>query len=735
MYPFAVQTTGCQDGGDARSRALLEQHQRLALPIGRVSRGGEVGDPSLMAPHSLSAPDLMSASSLHNRERMITAELLKHRQQQLKHHEQMAAMAFASRKPFALSMQPQNKQQQHHQDHHEDILKRAISQLSAISRHPLSHRSPPHSSQPTLESHNHRCSNSLYCAEQDLSLEKDICFGRGQRVQRRKANVAFRKIVATYQETYDQAVSREDKKAVVKKVSRIFSRTGYRFFKECEDSASYSNTGKMWIAVSDHHVEYKIGHSFRSGRKQLKQQKNQRKQKICIENSDSSSSDAQTNKKSEPPSIVVKESSHHCVFKEEELSDKCICIGDKREKYTGMEAYQYFREFILTFKSIFGTSESIVEKRNMVTSLIEQIKTKKGYRFLKLMPLKKDVEFWVEASADDIHCEVVSILGNQLKPKDIDKQVNDNETAKDESSSIKDSKKRSADASDNIDQNTSAKRQCLSPSNTLVENCSRPDADFESNTKDEETKIPRSISVASTASSPSNVAKKSAKGTLIQTKNSKSDLVSSSSQSTISKAEELMDARRLWKKTRKRTLPEATKTNSLVPSEIIFNRPASTDKIDAATKNGTISPTFKSEEMASAIARQGMRVPSSLCLPSIFFGNISYGHRSERENQALADMASSEKILVGKDRLPSFGSSSMGNDGRATLHKALRAMRSSGLAREERALAESTANLDQQIKMKAKLLERLRQQELLYMEKKHKLAMLDLQIQSRNGKI
>jgi len=674
-----------------------------------------------MAPHSLSAPGLMSASSLHNRERMITAELLKHRQQQLKHHEQMAAMAFASRKPFALSMQPQNKQQQHHQDHHEDILKRAISQLSAISRHTLSHRNPPHSSQPTLESHNRRCSNSLYCAEQDLSLDKDICFGRGQRVQRRKANVAFRKIVATYQETYDQAVSREDKKAVVKKVSRIFSRTGYRFFKECEESASYSNTGKMWIAVSDHHVEYKIGHSFRSGRKQLKQQKNQRKQKERIENS--SSSDAQTNKKSEPPSIVVKESSHHCVFKEEELSDKCICIGDKREKYTGMEAYQYFREFILTFKSIFGTSESTVEKRTMVTSLIEQIKTKKGYRFLKLMPLKKDVEFWVEASADDIHCEVVSILGNQLKPNDIDKRVNDNKTAKDESSSIKDKNKRSADASDNIDQSTSAKRQCLSPNKTSVENCSRPDAvkrivsDFESNLKDEETKKARLISVASTASSPSNVAKKSAQGTLTQTKNSKSDLVSFSSQSTISKAEELMDARRLWKKTRKRTLLQATKTNSLVPSEIIFNRPASTDKIDATTKNGTISPTFKSEEMASAIARQGMRVPSSLCLPSIFFGNVSYGHRSERENQALADMASSEKILEGK------------------LQKALHAMRSSDLASEERALAESTANLDQQIKMKAKLLERLRQQELLYMEKKHKLAMLDLQIQSRNGEI
>jgi len=674
-----------------------------------------------MAPHSLSAPGLMSASSLHNRERMITAELLKHRQQQLKHHEQMAAMAFASRKPFALSMQPQNKQQQHHQDHHEDILKRAISQLSAISRHTLSHRNPPHSSQPTLESHNRRCSNSLYCAEQDLSLDKDICFGRGQRVQRRKANVAFRKIVATYQETYDQAVSREDKKAVVKKVSRIFSRTGYRFFKECEESASYSNTGKMWIAVSDHHVEYKIGHSFRSGRKQLKQQKNQRKQKERIENS--SNSDAQTNKKSEPPSIVVKESSHHCVFKEEELSDKCICIGDKREKYTGMEAYQYFREFILTFKSIFGTSESTVEKRTMVTSLIEQIKTKKGYRFLKLMPLKKDVEFWVEASADDIHCEVVSILGNQLKPNDIDKRVNDNKTAKDESSSIKDKNKRSADASDNIDQSTSAKRQCLSPNKTSVENCSRPDAvkriisNYESNMKDEETKNARSISVASTASSPSNVAKKSAQGTLTQTKNSKSDLVSSSSQSTISKAEELMDARRLWKKTRKRTLLQATKTNSLVPSEIIFNRPASTDKIDATTKNGTISPTFKSEEMASAIARQGMRVPSSLCLPSIFFGNVSYGHRSERENQALADMASSEKILEGK------------------LQKALRAMRSSDLASEERALAESTANLDQQIKMKGKLLERLRQQELLYMEKKHKLAMLDLQIQSRNGEI
>jgi hypothetical protein len=68
------------------------------------------------------------------------------------------------------------------------------------------------------------------------------------------------------------------------------------------------------------------------------------------------------------------------------------------------------------------------------------------------------------------------------------------------------------------------------------------------------------------------------------------------------------------------------------------------------------------------------------------------------------------------------------------LEKALLAMRPSIHCTREQPMAEN-ANLEatKHIEMKGKLLQHLRQQELLYIEKKHKLAMLDLQLRSRNG--
>jgi len=767
-------STGFPDGGDARSRALLRQH--LGLPLdqnvannhlsaqqGRGSVGSELRgkmipqsrtDTSFVASHGLSDSELMSASSLQNRERIITAELLKRRQQQLGHQEQVAAMALASRNQ-AFSMQPQRKQQQ--QDQQEGlILKRAISRLSAISHHPMHHLSHPQNSHQSPYNHHRRCSNSVYCAEQDLSLEKDICFGRGQRVQRRKANVAFRKIVATYQETYEQAVSREDKKSVVKKVSRIFSRTGYRFFKESECTAEYANRSKMWIAVPDHHVEYKISHSFRSGRKQLKQQKNRRKDK---ESSDASVSSivVQTNK-SQSCSIIAKERNNHCIFKEDELSDKCICIGHKHEKYTGMEAYQYFREFIFTFKSILGMSESYIEKTKIITNLIEQIKSQKGYRFLKLMPLKKDAKFWIEASADEIYCEVFSILGDPIEP--IEKQIipttkfknhkrfNNDHKTEDGSSTVNNNgvssvigrknQKRSFDTREDSD-GTPKKRQCLSPDRTSKENCSRPAAvkriisDFEPKTNDDKAGMKsRSILVVSSVPSPQPTVSTSA-----QKSATKGGSVSSSLVSLTTKVEEMGDSNSISKKGRKKTLPGGFKKHGLVPSKIICKQLAF-DKNDgipvAALSSAKVKnrrdPISKAKEEMSAITTPGLRLPPSLC--NFNFGNQSPGPlETLRGNQSLAAI----EILQGKDRQSPYRPS-IDWAARATLGKAMFAMRSSNHHTGERAMVEN-ANFEaaKQFEMKANMLQHLRQQELLYMEKKHKLALLDLQLRSRNGGI
>ena len=703
MYSFGV-PTGLADAGDARSMALLQQHQRL-ISASRLSaqqgRTTGVGSMIQQACHGLSASELMSASSLQDRERMITAELLKHRLPHLGHQDQVAtAMALASRN------QVLSKQQQQQHSRPEDlILKRAISQLSSIPRHPMHHGSHPQSSGQSMGNQHNRCGNSpVYCAEQDLSLEKDICFGRGQRVQRRKANVAFRKIVATYQETYDQAVSREDKKVVVKKVARIFSRTGYRFFKESKEPARFGGGFKLWSAVSDHHVEYKIGHSFRSGRKQLKQQKTQRKEKEGSDASVCSTNEVQQNKNQ---SDLAKEPSNRCIYKEEELSEKCICIGDKREKYTGMEAYQYFREFILTFKSILGMTESIVEKTKIVSCLIDQIKSQKRYKFLKLMPLKKDAEFWVEASTEEISSEVFSIIGNPLKP-------NQKKTvpAHDELPSVQEKEKnlkRSPDTTGDSTHEAPKKKRCISLDSAL----------------------PAAVTqIVSDVVSASNV---DVAGMEVPKKR---HLVPSSSSTTNEK--EKVDPKFIWKKGRKPTLPEGVNKQSFVPSEIIckpnIDQAEGLSSESAKSNNRTDSLSKVQGETMPSAASQGVRIPSSLFTPEVLLGKVPFGNPSSgalerslemlRGSESLANKRSGENTLM-RNRL-----SSQEWPGRSTLEKALLTMRPSSIQRtSEQPIAEA-AN---QIKLKGNMLQHLRQQEMLYLEKKHKLAMLELQLRSQNG--
>jgi len=789
-----------------------------------------------MVAHGLSASELMSATSLHNRERRLqmTAELLNQQQQQqhhyLGHREQVAkAMALASRNhPFSTMA---SEQQQHPPGgpRGDLILKRAISQLSAVSRrnplqqehdqrrHLLGHHHPAGASSSAaaaLGLDNAHHSSPLCCAEPDLSHEKDICFGRGQRVQRRKANVAFRKIVATYQETYDQAVSREDKKAVVKKVARIFSRTGYRFFKESEDTALYRHNGsssKMWIAVSDHDVEYKIGHSFRSGRKQIKQQQKHNQQrnqakagasggtKAAAEDGGSSSAEAPAkgssssnyqHKKSSSRSMVASEANNNesdddnGVIKEDELSDKCICIGDKRDKYTGMEAYQYFREFILTFKSIFGTSVSVDEKTKLVSRLIEEFKSNKGYRFLKLMSMKKDVEFWVEASADDIQSEVLFILdSSQMQPPPNKKMVGHHVTN---------------DTRDTIEQeNGPKKRQRLLPNTTSPEECARPSALKRIVTDQEPLRATTSRNMEdckhATVSVASSLPSKNQPAVPIEPSATKGGLAAAASSSSVSSSTK---PELPWKKGRKRALPNTTSsptippkaTRTLVPSEVICKRSATTGeliesnfKTGSTTKQSSDSISKADTEILSAIHRPGFGVPPSLSLPSALFGSMplqldrsssSSLSRGVGGSHSLAVVAAASraKMLSGREhrppqQLPAFGIPSTTRSRGDTLGKALHAMRSSTTPsppptnhlaaatttasttsppplhhhrRGERSLIVEKAKQFEAVKhfeMRAKLLEHLKQQELLYIEKKHKLEMLDLQLQSPNSRM
>ncbi len=692
MYSFGVPTR-LPDSGDARSLALIQQHQHLGLPLVSAQQGRGIQQSTR---HGLSASELLSASSLQNRELMMTTEILKQRLPHLGHQDHIAtAMALLSRNQVL--SKPHREQQQHTRPQ-DLILKQAISQLSSMSRHPMHHGSQSQSSSHALGKHHQQCGNETnYCAEQDLSVEKDICFGRGQRVQRRKANVAFRKIVATYQEAYDQAVSREDKKTVVKKVARIFSRTGYRFFKESEESARFGDGIKLWAAVSDHHVEYKIGHSFRSGRKQLKQQKKQK------EGSDGSVCSANELQETKKKSSVSNEPSDVCVYKEDELSEKCICIGDKREKYTGMEAYQYFREFLLTFKSILGMAPSVAEKTKIVSGLIDQIKSQKGYKFFKLMPLKKDVEFWVEASTQEISSEAFSIIGNPLKSVPIARS-GARDITQDEPHSIPQKRKNLKRCPDNTGKSTYEvpnKRKCFSLESMKPESITRIVCD-----------------VASA---------------------SKNDLAGEKTPKKIdSKAKEKVNPKNVWKKGRKKSLPQGLKEQSFVSSEIVCN-----PKIEQAEgqiskraklKKGTDAFTKVQQEKISSITSQGAKIPPSLFSPEVLLGKALFKDSSSgtlerslemlRGSESLANTKSGE-ITLTRSRL-----SSQELPGRSTLEKAILAMRPPSIQRTSEKPVVEIAN---QIQINGKMLQHLRQQEMLYFEKKHKLAMLELQLRSQNG--
>ena len=83
-----------------------------------------------------------------------------------------------------------------------------------------------------------------------------------------------------YIDSYDQAI-RDDKKFVIDRVRSNFTTEGYRFFKQyrscviagsnSRDDGTINEVNKVnqynWIIVSDQEVSYRIGFSFRSGRK------------------------------------------------------------------------------------------------------------------------------------------------------------------------------------------------------------------------------------------------------------------------------------------------------------------------------------------------------------------------------------------------------------------------------------------------------------------------------------
>ena len=121
MFPLTMQSgsAGC---GDALAQAIL--HQRLGvasrMSVQQAREGGMhhqsmIGTSlsSLTLPRGLSPSEVMQTASLQDRERLLSSELLKHREEQL-----VTALALASRN------QVLSKQQQ---DQNEDlILKRTI---------------------------------------------------------------------------------------------------------------------------------------------------------------------------------------------------------------------------------------------------------------------------------------------------------------------------------------------------------------------------------------------------------------------------------------------------------------------------------------------------------------------------------------------------------------------------------------------------------------------------------
>jgi len=359
---------------------------------------------------------------------------------QFEHRERMSVLALASRNQSLAIQQRQREELLWKRD----VLGRAVgANIGSDDTSP--HTAGYHSHEALQELHQRRCSNSMYCAEQDLSLQKDICFGRGQRVQRREANIAFRKIVSEFQELYDQAESRGGKKQVITQVSDIFASSGYRFFKESEEVLSIGKGSKIWIAVSNCHVEYKIGHSFRSGRKIIKrEQLNQQKLKAtetqesyCVDTSDVGDIDNSVPCDEEQ---TKEGNTQEHIRGETDRTKFDIRVGEKRDHCNKMEAcnYEYFREFVGIFTSIYEMSKSSSEKKSIVTSLIQEIKARNGYRFLVMRPPSprlelikssrfnggamvsegRDVEAWIEAPLNEIFKEVTLILEGEAYGKE-----------------------------------------------------------------------------------------------------------------------------------------------------------------------------------------------------------------------------------------------------------------------------------------------------------------------------
>jgi hypothetical protein len=146
-----------------------------------------------------------------------TLQLMLQRQQAIQQQERLTALALASRnQSLVLHRQRIQEQQQELLMKHAAFERAAAEDIRQLRALPLQVTGSQYRNQfwdqQQVDRSRPRSSSPMLCAESDLSIHKDICFGRGQRVQRREANVAFRKIVAEYQEIYDHAESRERKK-------------------------------------------------------------------------------------------------------------------------------------------------------------------------------------------------------------------------------------------------------------------------------------------------------------------------------------------------------------------------------------------------------------------------------------------------------------------------------------------------------------------------------------------
>ena len=216
-----------------------------------------------------------------------------------------------------------------------------------------------------------------------------------------------------YIDSYDQAI-RDDKKFVIDRVKSNFTIEGYRFFKQyrsCVIAGSNSRDDGIinqddkvnqysWIIVSDQEVSYKIGFSFRSGRKarnnkqKLSSMKQQNEKNLTQESpqQDSPSSRLSLDHIATAINTIstsclggVSKNNDACCSTENDLSrEKYICIRTKgrqhRHRYNRKNNI-YFRAVVATFRSLFEITE---DKYDIVTMLISKLR-KNGYRFFTMV--------------------------------------------------------------------------------------------------------------------------------------------------------------------------------------------------------------------------------------------------------------------------------------------------------------------------------------------------------------